>query len=82
MIVPHVVGLGTARFRRWVVDVAVRIFPSRAPRQMRDICDTIYNTSRTVHFEQVATFGAQTSDKGSHLKRDANLTQLLRKCIT
>ena len=65
--------LGSARFRRWLVDIAVRIFPGQSPRRMLHIADTFDTTAKSIYFEQLAAFDPDVEDK------HANIMQLLRE---
>ena len=78
-VAPYLTNIGTARFRRWLVDLAVRLFPAEAPLKMKQISDTLHGTAKQLYAEQIAAFKSKSTGINSELHDEVNVFQLLRK---
>lgn len=82
LLAPYFMAMGVAWCPRWLLDVVIRLSPSRAPREMRDVADTLRGTTRSIYLEQAAALRDQIADKESRLIDDSNLLKLLRKLVS
>ena len=74
---PFLMKFGTARFRRWLVDIAVWLAPSNAPRQMRNIIDCVDNTAQALFQKEVATLGPDDLRRDIHSSKEGSILRSL-----
>ena len=82
LLAPYFMAMGVAWCPRWLLDVVIRLSPSRAPREMRHVADTLRGTTRSIFLEQAAALRDQPAEKESRLIYDSNLLKLLRKFMS